>query len=94
MTIASVVITILALRETVLSDLHASQHLESDQLQLIHVHERFITNGEDGQVGETSQIQNSETRIVRAVVANSDVSDRTIQRSNLALGAYGYALAI
>ena len=74
MTIWIITSTILALSETVHSNHHTLQLIQSNQLHFIHIHERVVSNHNSSHIRESSQIQHSEGRVATAPILNDDLS--------------------
>ena len=79
MTICILTITVLLLRETLLSNHHTLQFTEPSDVEFTHVHERFVANHNTPHTLESGQVKHSERGIVADPIVENDLSHVRVQ---------------
>ena len=73
------IITIITLRETLLSNHHTLQFAEPSDVEFTHVHERFVANHNTPHTLESGQVKHSERGIVADPIVENDLSHVRVQ---------------
>ena len=73
------IITIITLRETLLSNHHTLQFTEPSDVEFTHVHERFVANHNTPHTLESGQVKHSERGIVADPIVENDLSHVRVQ---------------